>query len=153
LQYQAWARGEIVVSATTDQTVNLYTDRIIEYAIDGVRYFGGDFYGFRKAPLVLHLSPGKHVIDLRLVRDIRSMGGIGPPTLDVDLELKAVANELQVTSDKIIISDVIGTRIASPWGSVSVRNNGKEWVEIFGISDPSMGVSVACNTHSNPLSQ
>jgi len=141
LQYQAWARGEIYVNAASERTVNLYTDAILEYAIDGIRHFGGDFYAFRKAPLVLHLSPGRHVIDLRLIRDVRAMGGIGPPTLDLNLELKA-ANDVVISDSKVLISDVVNDRIASPYGSVTVRNNGREWVEFFDISGSSMWVSL-----------
>jgi predicted esterase len=138
LQYQAWARGEILINADKEQTIFLYTDHVLEYAIDGTRHFGGDFYAFRKAPLVLHLTPGRHVIDLRLVRDVRAMGGVGAPTIDVDLELEAVNSTLELGSDRIMISDVVNGRIASPLGSVTVRNNGKHWIQIVGISDPSM---------------
>jgi predicted esterase len=116
--------------------VFVYTDRVLEYAVDGTRHFGGDFYAFRKAPLVLHLSPGRHVIDLRLVRDVRAMGGVGLPIIDVDLELKAVTSPLELGSDRIVVSDVVNRRIASPFGSVTVRNNGKQWIRIVGISEP-----------------
>jgi predicted esterase len=135
LQCQAWARGEIFVTAEKEKTVILYTDSLLEYALDGVRHFGGDFYTFRKAPVVLHLSPGRHVIDLRLVRDVRSMGGVGSPSIDVNLELRAVSSELEMGNDRIIISDVVNGQLVSPYGSFTVRNNGRNWIHIDGISD------------------
>ena len=60
LQYQAWARGKLIVEAETQQKVVLYTDHLIEFWVDDRPSFGGDFYAFRNAPLVLHLSPGEH---------------------------------------------------------------------------------------------
>ena len=62
LQYQAWARGKIIVEARTQQKVVLYTDHILEFWIDDRPFYGGDFYAFRNAPLVLKLSPGEHQI-------------------------------------------------------------------------------------------
>jgi hypothetical protein len=154
LQWQAWARGEIFISGDATQTVTLYTDSILEYAVDGVRTFGGDFYSFRKAPLVLHLEPGKHVIDLRLVRDVRAMGGVGSPTIDANLEARlvpgdliaasgetrVVPSDLEVSDSRVIVADVVDGRLASPHGTVTVRNNGKEWVEVFAIADTEAGV-------------
>ena len=64
LQYQVWARGNLVVEAETQQTVVLYTDRLIEFWVDHRPSFGGDFYALRNAPLVLHLSPGEHKMGL-----------------------------------------------------------------------------------------
>jgi predicted esterase len=141
LQYQAWARGEIVNSDDKDKNVILYTDSILEYAIDGVRHFGGDFYTFRKAPLVLNLSPGRHVIDLRLVRDVRSMGGVGSPNIMTKLELKTVSSDLEIGNDRVLVSDVVNGQLVSPYGSVTVRNNGRHWIKVVGISDPSMNKS------------
>jgi hypothetical protein len=159
LQWQAWARGEIFVNGDAVQTVNLYTDSILEYAVDGVRTFGGDFYSFRKAPLVLHLTPGKHIIDLRLVRDVRAMGGVGAPTIDANLEARLVQsdlahagheasviqNDLEVSGSRVLVSDVVDGRLASPYGTVTVRNSGKDWVEVFAIVDaePSVGYLVS----------
>lgn len=141
LQWQGWARGEILINATAPQIVNLYTDHVIEYAVDGIRHFGGDFYAYRKSPLVLTLDPGKHVVNLRLVRDVRAMGGIGPPSIDVDLELKAVAGDLEIGDGRVLVSDVVNGRLTAPYGSVTVRNNGKEWIEVFGIVDAEASVS------------
>lgn len=154
-QWQAWARGEVFVTGDVTQTVTLYTDGILEYAVDGVRTFGGDFYSFRKAAMVLHLKPGKHVLDLRLVRDVRAFGGVGPPTIDANLEARVVPSDLTIPSDKtlvistdlevtgnrVMVSDVVGGRLASPHGSVSVRNNGIDWVEVFAITDTGASVS------------
>lgn len=142
LQWQAWARGEIHVSGDVTQTFALYTDSILEYAVDGVRAFGGDFYSFRKAPIVLHLKPGKHIIDLRFVRDVRAMGGVGFPTIDTNLEVRVVPNGLEVASNQVIVSDVVDGRLASPYGTVTVRNNGKDWVEVYAIADAKVNVKI-----------
>lgn len=143
------------MTGDTAMTVTLYTDGILEYAVDGVRTFGGDFYSFRKAPLVLHLKPGKHVIDLRLVRDVRAFGGVGAPTIDANLEarvapsdptihgseIRVSPNDLEVAGDRVIVSDVVDGRLASPHGTVAVRNNGTGWVEVFAITDAKTSVS------------
>ncbi|OAG01799.1 uncharacterized protein CC84DRAFT_1179825 [Paraphaeosphaeria sporulosa] len=44
-------------------------DAILEYRVDDIYYFGGDYFAFRKAPPVLHLFLGTHQIDIRLVGD------------------------------------------------------------------------------------
>lgn len=137
------------------QTVTLYTDGILEYAIDGARTFGGDFYSFRKAPLVLQLKPGKYVIDLRLVRDVRAFGGVGAPTIDANLEarvvpsalttpggeIRVISNDLEVMDSRVMVADIVDGRLASPHGTVTVRNNGTDWVEVFAIADAEPSVS------------
>src|SRR5882672_7254041 len=67
LQYQAWARGYIVNHRSTTRRVTLYTDHILELWINDDHFFGGDFYAFRRAPIVLTLDPGKNVVDIRLL--------------------------------------------------------------------------------------
>ena len=62
LQYQAWARGRLVVESEKPQKIVLHTDHVLEFWIDDRSYFGGDFYAFRNAPLVLDLFPGEHKI-------------------------------------------------------------------------------------------
>ncbi|KAL8952695.1 MAG: hypothetical protein Q9222_001394 [Ikaeria aurantiellina] len=80
LQYQAWTRGVITVHEKVTQTVILYTDYVLEFWVDDNPYFGGDFYAFRRAPMVVHLDPGDHRLDVRIIRDLRAMGGVGEPT-------------------------------------------------------------------------
>ncbi|KAF2397139.1 alpha/beta-hydrolase [Trichodelitschia bisporula] len=133
LQYQAWVRGELVIHGGP-QAVVLYTDGVLECSVDGIRHFGGDFYSFRKAPLVLNLDSGRHVLDLRLVRDVRAMGGIGDPTIEVHLEAKTVTTQLEADLERVLVSDVVDGRLPSPYGSVVVRNHGESWIDIVGIS-------------------
>lgn len=88
LQSQAWARGSLTVIGSDPQTVALFTDGLLEFRVDGKRHFGGDYYSYRRAPIVLHLFSGQHVIDLRLIRDVRALGAIQQPNIEVLIEAK-----------------------------------------------------------------
>ncbi|EFQ91843.1 hypothetical protein PTT_11211 [Pyrenophora teres f. teres 0-1] len=141
VQYQAWARGELVVGGNETQHVILHTDAILEYWIDDEHYFGGDYYSFRKAPPVLHLEPGLHTIDLRLARDVRAFGGILYPTIDVLVHVRQASGTLELAKPGILLSDVVQGKLASPTGSVYLRNSGEEDIEIVriaptGVSSP-----------------
>ncbi|KAL9078478.1 MAG: hypothetical protein Q9157_002599 [Trypethelium eluteriae] len=136
LQYQAWARGEIEVHTQTSQTVALYTDNVLEFWIDDEHLFGGDYYGFRRSPVVLHLDPGTHQLDIRLVRDLRAMGGgygENGPSIDIDLELKVPAKPLDAVS-KILVSDYVDGVLAGSLASVSLQNTDTRAVNITQIS-------------------
>ena len=133
-QYQAWARGEIVIRDQQPQTILLYTESILEFRVDGKSYFGGDFFTFRRAPLVLHLEPGPHTIELRLVRDVRAMGGIGTPTIGVKVEAQLTTSLIEINAERNVISDVINGTLASPYASVAIRNNAQFKMEVSGIS-------------------
>ena len=133
LQYQAWMRGELTIRADESRTILLYMDNALEFLIDGKRYFGGDFYAYRRAPIVVHLNPGPHTIDVRLVRDIRAMGGIGAPVVSLSLRAEFSPGGLSVVEDKILLPEVIGGNLVSNVGSVPVRNEGREWIYILGI--------------------
>lgn len=143
-QYQAWARGELIVHGDQDdegglQHVVLYTDGIMEYCVDDTHYFGGDFYSFRKAPLVLHLAPGRHTIELRLVRDVRAMGGVVEPMMDVKVEVQKVSGGLEVVEgdrkekEVLLMADIVDGKLISPWASVSLTNTGVDEVEVVGV--------------------
>jgi hypothetical protein len=133
VQYQAWARGELVVHGNRTQHLLLHTDAIMEYWVDDFHYFGGDLYTFRKAPLVLHLTPGTHTIELRLWRDVRAFGGINEPTIDVLVELERTSDTLELAKPGILLSDTVNGRLASPYASVSLRNAGEDDVTIKSI--------------------
>lgn len=142
LQYQAWARGTLTISDQGPQIVLLYTDNVLEFWFDDKLYFGGDYYGFQRAPVVLHLQPGTYRIDLRLVRDVRVMGS-GSPTLSIMLKAVRSDNSLKVMQEKALLPDVVDGKLASSWASVPVRNDSHDWVEITGIKG--INVSVLCS--------
>ena len=133
LQYQGWARGYIDINANSQQGCLLYTDDVLEFWVDEVHYFGGDFFGYRKAPPLLHLAPGRHRIDIRLIRDVRAMGGFGEPKLSIKLRIEGTKGGLAIASDGLLISDVVNERLASPLASVPVRNDSTDAIEILSI--------------------
>jgi predicted esterase len=156
LQWQGWARGEVIVQSEDSVTLALHAENILEFGLDVKQYFGGDFYGFGRAPAVLHLEPGVHRIDVRLVRDVRSMGGITEnPTIDVKLELQASHGDLQ-QSGQVLIADRIEEAaglLASDLGSVVLRNNQHEdiWIESIGPRPPLRNVCEALSIHDSAI--
>ena len=133
LQYQCWARGEIMVNGDTIKTIALYTDYILEFWLDSELQFGGDFYAFRRAPLVVHLEPGSHRLDLRIIRDVRAMGGTGVPGVDVEVEAQVSSENLHVQVDKILLPEIVDGTLTSKYASVPIRNDGQSWVYIKNI--------------------
>lgn len=141
VQYQAWIRGEIIVQRSETQPFVLYSDQILEFWVDDVHYFGGDLYVFRKAPPVLHLGPGRHRLDVRLVRDVRAMGGVDEPSIDIKFEIKPSTGRLELAKEGIVISDLVDGILASDVAAVAVRNSGTKPVKIFGIEDREVSLS------------
>jgi len=133
LQYQAWARGNIFIDGDMPQRILFHAEHVMEYAIDGNRVFGGDVYGFRRAPLILRLEPGSHSVDLHLIRDVRMMGGVGMPSIQATIELHTVPEELSTVHSSVLVSDVVDGRLASQYGSIAVCNQGRNWVELLGF--------------------
>ena len=140
LQWQAWARGEIIVQSERPKTLALYTPGILEFWIGGEHYFGGDFYGYERAAVTLHLEPGVHSIDIRIVRDIRSMGAVGEPTVNANLELYTSSGALEPVlrlHTPVLISDFVGNDdeaiLASSYISVSVRNDALDDIFVYAI--------------------
>ncbi|KAI9759384.1 MAG: hypothetical protein M4579_002373 [Chaenotheca gracillima] len=155
LQYQAWARGTLFVSTqgskgkTALVPVALYSDQVLELWIDDTPHFGGDFYSSRRAPLVLWLTPGSHLLELRLIRDVRSMGGAWrvEPVIKVTLEARelrgpnAGAPLLGIADDgdgirSSVLPDLLEDigRVSSNLGSVALRNDHLEWISVWDIS-------------------
>ncbi|KAK6429413.1 hypothetical protein LTR95_014437, partial [Oleoguttula sp. CCFEE 5521] len=109
LQWQAWARGEFTVHGIESATFNFQADSILEYWIDDEHHWGGDFYETGRAPLVLHLKPGLHRIDLRVIREVRAMGGItDDPRVDLRLQLhKQNSAKPLIQCGSVLVSDFI----------------------------------------------
>ena len=148
LQYQAWARGYLNIATDSPQSILLFTDHVLEFFVDDTHYFGGDFYAYRRAPLVLHLKPGIHKFDIRLVRDVRAMGGIGEPKVTVELKAEIANGGLAIVEQKLLISDVVNESLASPFASVPVRNEGLGWVSITKIESLTVCSGAICSCGS-----
>ncbi len=148
LQYQAWARGYLNIATDSPQSILLFTDHVLEFFVDGTHYFGGDFYAYRRAPLVLHLRPGIHKFDIRLVRDVRAMGAIGEPKVSVKLKVEIANGGLAIVEQKLLISDMVNETLASPFASVPVRNEGLGWVDIKKIESLTVCSGANCSSES-----
>ncbi|KAL4927822.1 uncharacterized protein BDV17DRAFT_118898 [Aspergillus undulatus] len=134
LQYQAWARGHLHLPDSRYQSVAIYTDGILEIVVDGRRHFGGDFYSYRRAPLILNLTPGGHVVELRLVRDVRALGGQGDPTVKVVLEAEIRYDLLTVDEQSLLVPESTDWKLGSTWSSINIQNNGAEWIDIISLN-------------------
>ena len=122
-----------MIKGDRKKTIALYTDEILEFWLDNELHFGGDFYAFRRAPLIVHLEPGSHILDLRLIREVRSMGGIGKPEINVKIEAQVSNEVLHVQEDKILLPELLRGDLISKYASIPVRNHGQSWIYIKGI--------------------
>ena len=143
LQYQAWARGNIIINTEDAQTVVLYTDSILEFWVDDILYFGGDMYAYRRAPLVLRLDPGPHRINIRLVRDLRAMGGVGQPKTEVTIRCEASNGDVAILGEKLLLPEVVNGFLASNLGSLPLRNEYHSRIEILAIASVDVGAFTA----------
>jgi hypothetical protein len=125
--------------------VIVFTDGLLEIRVDGKPYFGGDIYKYRRAPAALKLDPGRHVIDLRLIRDVRALGGTGEPRIEAAIEFNETFGQLAVDADSLVTAEVVEGRLASPLASVHVRNDLGASAEVLWIK--ALGVGA----FSNPI--
>lgn len=116
----------------------LYADNALEFWVDDKHCFGGDFYAYRKAPLVLHLAPGSHTIDIRLIRDVRAMGGNRDPRVSIKLKAEGSDAKLATMAERILMSDVTNGTLGSPFASMIIRNDGKVPIQILGVASKSV---------------
>ncbi|KAK3672869.1 hypothetical protein LTR78_007222 [Recurvomyces mirabilis] len=143
LQWQAWARGTLNVRLQGAITLALQTEHVIEVWVDDQHYYGGDFYGYGKVATTLHLEPGSHRIDVRLIRDVRSEGTVGRPSLGVMLRVQALGPLLNAvkadTSNPhqgVLMPDIVGGdygQFTSSYASVKLRNDGHEDATIVSL--------------------
>ncbi len=120
----------------------LFIDNVLEFWVDENHYFGGDFYGYRRAPVVVQLLPGRHKLDIRLIRDVRAMDGIGSPKISISMRAEAASNGLAIASHRLLASNVVNGRLASEFASVPVRNDSKDSIEITSITSQAVCPSV-----------
>lgn len=134
MQYQAWARGRLTIAANSARSIAFYADNVLEIWVDDDHHFGGDYYAYRRAPLVLHLNPGSHNIDIRMIRDVRVMGGNEAPETLIKLKAEGSKGSLALVQQKVLIPDIVDGVLASPFAFVPVRNEGRNVIDILDVT-------------------
>lgn len=148
LQFQAWARGELVLCS--EATVALYiSGAAAEFSIAGTKHVGGDYYEFRRAPLVVTLPAGRHAIDVRVAHDIRAFGGVD--TVKFKVEAVAVKGGVSL-GEGVVVPDAVGGRLVSEWVSVPVRNDDANWIRVVGVRGKSVSASSSSTGGLNQIS-
>ena len=132
-QHQSWARGSLICHGEGTHTVKLFADNVLEFLLDGESYFGGDVYGMHKAPLLLHLEAGEHTLEIRLLRDVRTMGGLGNPSIELFLKAEVCENTLSVDPSGMIMPEVVDGRLPTFQASIPVCNTSPEWIKVSHI--------------------
>ena len=140
LQHQAWIRGHLKNNYRTERRVSLCTDGILELWVNGQHYWGGDFYSFRRAPIVIPLQTGDNLIDVRSIHDVRAMGGGEPPTISVLLEAHITADPLFINADTAIVPDLVEGTLLSRFASVIGRNELEEDIDIISIESEATNI-------------
>lgn len=127
-QWQGWTRGEIFVSSKAPVRVAILMEEILEFKLDGISHFGGNFLATRKVPLFVTLSHGRHILEARLIREVRSMGGIGPADFLFTIEIVPVEAGSGVKAHDLLISDVVNGVLATDWAAITITNESDEWI-------------------------
>jgi hypothetical protein len=149
LQFQAWIRGTIHIRHSG--RYGLWIGNAVEFYLDGVYYDTGNLYETdvtvcSRGGVFLDLEEGEHLLEIRVVNDIRAFGGQVPPKVDVQVAVRKV-DEVLVVADYdsyggwIVPTVVDGTGkngkgggcLAGDWGSLAVRNEGNERIVITDI--------------------
>ena len=134
LQYQAWIRANLILYDQGLRFVSLSLANVLEYWIDDQQIFGGDFYSFGKAPIILPLSPGEHRLDIRVIRDVRAMGGTGDPNVPIEIKASLSSNELLVDHSNVLLPEFVeGRSFSSNIGSIPVQNFGESWIDVLAV--------------------
>lgn len=144
-QFQAWARGSLDVcvgpgAGDDPASVVLYVRNVGELWIDDKQYFGGDFYGYRRAPVILQLAPGNHKFDVRVTHDIRNFGGTMPPRISFEVDARISPGGLVAVSEGAVVSDLVEGKIVGKWASVPLRNDVGSWIEVLEVITPDVSL-------------
>ncbi|BFZ61115.1 hypothetical protein YB2330_002173 [Saitoella coloradoensis] len=131
LQFSSWIRGTLYIEQ--EGRYHLHALNVGEIWIDGKLYDGGDWYAYRRAPLILTLSSGEHRVEIRAINEIRIFGGRISPRVEVVLHVERVAGEVVVEKRGVVAPDVVEAKLAGEWASVAVRNEGEAWVDVVDV--------------------
>lgn len=137
VQYQTWVRGTLHNHGATDVKVALHAPGVIELVLDTAEdrnhHFGVDIYGFQRAPIIITLRPGKNIVNVRLIRDVRADGGQMPPTIEASLRAEILHGLASIVENTLVVPDVYDRRFVSPYGSVTIVNHGSAAIFVENI--------------------
>lgn len=150
LQFQAWIRGTVEVHS--EGRYGVWIGNAVEFYLDGIFYDVGNLYDpdillYNRGGLFLHLSSGQHILEIRVVNDIRAFGGQIPPKVDVHLALRKVTEDLVLADHRSHGGWIVPTVIeplskhsskhegclTGEWASFALRNEGRKWIVIVGL--------------------
>ncbi|KAG2207488.1 hypothetical protein INT47_004236 [Mucor saturninus] len=152
-QYQAWARGILVVHQPTK--VFMQVSGVSEYYINGEKRYHGDCYNYNTTTHIVHFEKGKYVIDVRMVHDIRIFGGgMTPPQCQFQVLIEPTKKEdlMVYPEDYAVITPSQTKKNADPmceilmpdylkdigfagsFGSVSIQNIGDDSIVVKSIT-------------------
>lgn len=106
---------------------------VLEFWLDRQHFGGGDYYGYGRAPFIVHLSPGQHLLELRLVRDVRVFGGETHPEMPVRIDAEIIHDDILIDAQKSIFPDTLDGRLASNYASVPITNPNGVPLRILGV--------------------
>ncbi|KAL1923835.1 uncharacterized protein VTP21DRAFT_8815 [Calcarisporiella thermophila] len=133
-QFQSWARSTFTVPQNVAKVVARCFN-VGEFYVDSKRY-SGDWYAYKSAAHVLHLSPGQHTIRVRVVNEIRIFGMNGMNNVTFGCTLTGLPSEVRalVPPDGAILPEVVENAVLSgELGRFPLLNLESEWEEVTGV--------------------
>jgi hypothetical protein len=150
LQFQAWIRGKFHIHK--HGRYGIWIGNAVEFLIDGVYYDTGNLYEpnilqFDRGGIFLDFPAGEHILEIRVVNDIRAFGGQIPPKVPVQVVIREIVEDLVVADFDShggwVVPTVINmTRrdafrgdacLAGEWASFALRNEGRNWIVISDV--------------------
>ena len=133
LQWQGWARGSLILNGQERRKILLNLENILEFWLDGEHYFGGDYYEDARAPHVVNLEPGHHRMDIRLIRDVRSMGSLGSCDISFRILASVVEEGLVFLPQSSVFPDFVNSKPAGSYCSIALLNTTEHCCRVQGI--------------------
>ena len=133
IQWQAWARGTLTCNTTGNTVICFHVEDVLEFWMDDKQYFGADYYAYRRQPLILRLDAGIHIVNIRLVRDVRLFGGTGQPNLSIHFTAAIVEDALLIHAKSCLFPEVVNGIPAGRYASVPLTNATSDIVDVHSI--------------------
>ncbi|CAG8618148.1 11376_t:CDS:10, partial [Acaulospora colombiana] len=141
-QFQMWARGYFdlfpeVKNESETIPILIQCQPVGDFYVDDRRLFG-DWYGYEKSWHVLRLRPGRHVINVRLVNEIRIFGGNVPPALGFQCFMRKLREDktaMMLLDNTVLVPDMIDGNLAGKYMSIALLNTHEErWITVHNVN-------------------